>query len=124
MFLDRAQVSDAGLVHLQAFPELQLLSLDSTQVTDAGLPYLKTLTGLRSLDLSNTLVTAAGVDELQEALPHCEIAHSLSSANDGLRAAYGNEDRDDAVLQAPTMHRSARQEGLELRGFEGVTPSR
>ena len=50
------------------------VSLAGTQVTDADLKGLKDLKQLRHLDLSNTQVTDAGVQELEEALPNCEIS--------------------------------------------------
>ena len=95
---DTTQVTDAGLVHLKGLMSLQHLSLEGTQVTDAGMVHLKELTSLESLDLSYTQVTDAGlvhlkgltsltwlrlrwtpvtdagVQDLQEALPNCEIS--------------------------------------------------
>ncbi len=44
-----------------------------TQVTDAGLVHLKGLTSLETLWLIGTQVTDAGVQDLQKALPNCQI---------------------------------------------------
>jgi hypothetical protein len=52
---------------------LRTLYLDRTQVTDAGLKELSGLKGLKNLYLSKTRVTKAGVKELRKALPNCEI---------------------------------------------------
>ena len=72
---DKAQVTDAGLVHLKEMTKLEELWLIGTQVTDAGLVHLKGLTQLKRLRLDDTPVTDAGVAELQKALPKCAIAH-------------------------------------------------
>ena len=55
------QVSDAGLAHLHALTELQVLDLMNTQVSDAGLVHLHALTGLQSLDLNETQVKDTSV---------------------------------------------------------------
>jgi hypothetical protein len=57
-------ITDAGLVHLKDFTQLQALDLGETKVTDAGLVYLKGLTDLNSLDLPGTKVTDAGLENL------------------------------------------------------------
>ena len=44
-----------------------------TSVSDAGVVHLKRLTSLRTLNLELTKVTRACVDDLQNALPNCEI---------------------------------------------------
>ncbi|QDU47178.1 Leucine Rich repeats (2 copies) [Symmachiella dynata] len=90
-------ITDNGLKHLSDLKQLKTLSLLETKVTDAGLPYLLTLDNLEDLDLSETAVTLDGVrqlqvlhnlcrlrlggfgmtnaqrDELQQALPGCEV---------------------------------------------------
>mgnify|MGYP002021178816 CR=1 FL=1 len=58
---------------LKGLTKLEKLFLDSTKITDAGLVHLKGLTNLKGLDLYKTKVTDAGVQELQKALPTCEI---------------------------------------------------
>jgi hypothetical protein len=54
---------------------LKALYLDKTQVTDAGLKKLTGLKALEVLELLGTSVTDAGVDKLQGALPNCGINH-------------------------------------------------
>ncbi len=90
-------ITDNGLKHLSDLKQLKTLSLLETKVTDAGLPYLLTLDNLEDLDLSETKVTLDGVrqlhvlrnlrrlrlggfgltnaqrEELQRALPGCEV---------------------------------------------------
>jgi Leucine-rich repeat (LRR) protein len=63
--LNKTQVTDAWLKHLNGLPNLQSLRLDNTQVTDAGLEHLKGLTSLQSLNLDNTQVTDAGLEHLK-----------------------------------------------------------
>ena len=69
------KVTDAGLVHLKGLTKLVELNLIATKVTDAGLVHLEGLTELEKLFLNNTKVTPAGVNQLQQALPNCEITH-------------------------------------------------
>ena len=53
--------------------KLEKLYLEKTQITDAGLLELAKMQQLRALRLHGTKVTAAGLAELQKALPNCEI---------------------------------------------------
>ena len=73
LVLDNTQVTDAGLVHLEGLTGLRHLDLTNTEVTDAGLVHLKGLTNVQWLFLYRTQVTEAGVQDLQKALPNCEI---------------------------------------------------
>jgi Leucine-rich repeat (LRR) protein len=54
--LNRAVLSDAGLVHLRGHPELVNLELRGTGITDAGLAHLTTLPQLRRLNLQATAI--------------------------------------------------------------------
>ena len=65
VYLDNAEVNDAGLVHLQGLTTLENLDLSNTRVSDAGLVHLKGLTKLYWLYLSNTKVTDAGLVNLK-----------------------------------------------------------
>jgi len=71
--LNHTPVSDAGLAHLAALPNLRELRLDSATVTDAGLEVLKSLDSLEVVDLYHTLVTEGGLEKLQSILPQCRI---------------------------------------------------
>jgi internalin A len=73
LILREPQVTDAGLEHLKGLTSLQMLKLNGTKVSDAGLVHLKGLTGLKMLELLDTPVTEDGVNDLQQALPNCEI---------------------------------------------------
>ncbi len=75
IYLDRTDVTDAGLENLKGLTNLKGLSLDSTQVTDTGLKHLKGLSHLEELSVLNTQVTPEGVKKLQQALPNCEIRY-------------------------------------------------
>ena len=59
--LDYGRVSDAGLKHLQRLPQLRLLGLMDTKVSDAGLEHLGGFTQLESLFLDRTKITDAGL---------------------------------------------------------------
>ena len=60
---------------LKGITKLERLWLEDAQITDAGLVHLKGLTKLERLHLYDTKVTDAGVQDLQKALPDCEISH-------------------------------------------------
>ena len=68
-------VGDDDLSLVKDFDRLKRLWLQRTQVTDAGLPHLERLTSLRELDLRDSRVTDEGVKKLQRALPNCEIKY-------------------------------------------------
>ena len=73
LVLEGTQIGDAGLIHLKGLAGLEHLYLRSTQITDAGLVHLKGLANLKEVWLGDTQVTDAGVQDLQKALPNCEI---------------------------------------------------
>ncbi len=73
LHLDDTQVTDAGLEHLAALVQLRHLSLNGTRITDAGLKSLHGLPQLHEMYLVRTLVTDAGVRELKQAIPNCKV---------------------------------------------------
>jgi hypothetical protein len=80
--LGNTQVSD--LSPLAELKNLETLNLDNTQVSD--LSSLAELKNLYKLHLYNTQVSDEQVQELWQALPHCEISHSI---RDGSRRIFG-----------------------------------
>lgn len=73
LWLENANISDAGLVHLASLSELRSLSFNDTPVTDVGLRSLHRMPHLRELWLYNTDVSKYGVEQLQRQLPRCKI---------------------------------------------------
>jgi serine/threonine protein kinase/Leucine-rich repeat (LRR) protein len=71
--LSGTRVTDAGLAHFQDCNGLKTLNLNGTQVTDAGMAHFKDCKGLTYLYLQGTKVTAKLIDELNQALPKCQI---------------------------------------------------
>ncbi len=71
--LENTTVTDTGLEHLKRLSHLYNLFLDNTMVTDDGLEHLKRLTQLHALSVGNTQVTDEGVSRLQQVLPKCDI---------------------------------------------------
>jgi hypothetical protein len=71
--LDNTQVSD--LSPLAELKNLELLWLHNTQVSDVS--PLAELKSLKKLYLDNTQVSDEQVQELRQALPNCEIRHSV-----------------------------------------------
>src|SRR6187402_3260958 len=63
--LRTSRVTDAGLIHLQGLTQLQVLHLGNTQVTDAGMPALQGLTNLKELDFTGDKITDAGIAALK-----------------------------------------------------------
>lgn len=72
--LIKTQVEGPGLRHLEQLNELSTLDLTGTKLKDAGISHLAALKHLTSLNLAETEVTAEGVQNLQSALPECQIA--------------------------------------------------
>ena len=64
---------DAAIIRLNALTNVEGLDVSDTQVTDNGLKHFRGLQNLGILMLHDTHVTAQGINELQEALPNCEI---------------------------------------------------
>ena len=69
------RVTDATLVQLEEFNELQSLTLQDTQITDAGLVHLSKLKRLQLLNLSFTAVTDAGLVHLKGLTDQIGRAH-------------------------------------------------
>ncbi len=57
-------ITDDGLAHLAAMPQLYDVSLANTQVTDQGVVHLQVFPNLFSLDLANTHITDDGLAQL------------------------------------------------------------
>jgi hypothetical protein len=70
-----SSITDAGLQHLATLSTLEVLDLEwSSAITGRGLRSVARLLNLRWLDLSFcSAITREDVDELQRALPHCEV---------------------------------------------------
>jgi hypothetical protein len=66
-------VTDAGIAHLTALRELELVTLDDSQITDAGLTKLAKLPHLRWLRIARTKVSDAGVAALRRSIPELKI---------------------------------------------------
>jgi hypothetical protein len=66
-------ITDAGLVHVGKMNHLNGLFILGLPITDTGLDYLKGIDDLRVLRVYRTQVTKRGIEELQRALPRCEI---------------------------------------------------
>ncbi len=73
--LEDSYLTDAGLLHLQAFKALRDLDLHKSQyITDKGLESLKPLSRLSKLELSYTRISDAGVDSLL-AMKQLKVLH-------------------------------------------------
>ena len=53
--------------------ELKKLNLNNNEISDVGLKEIAKLTQLTSLSITSDYATEAGRDELQKALPNCEM---------------------------------------------------
>ena len=77
LYIHETAFTDEGMAALTAFTSLRALALNN-KVTDVGLQELATLPNLELLFLQQPAVTKAGVEQLQKALPRCEIVHTES----------------------------------------------
>jgi hypothetical protein len=68
-----ANITDEGLRRLASFPNLKCLDLTSTDITDAGLSHLVKLRHLKYLATGGSKVTEAGLLELWKVMPYLEI---------------------------------------------------
>ena len=73
LFLNGAQITDAGLKEVAKLQNLTRLYLSDTKITDAGLKDVAKLQQITVLYLQGTKITKAGVAELKKALPNCKI---------------------------------------------------
>lgn len=69
------EVAAAMLASFRRMPELRFLDLSSMPVSDPDLAGIAALKKLRHLDLRGTEVTDEGVENLQHALPNCQVVH-------------------------------------------------
>ena len=66
-------LTESGLCSLQAFRHLWDLDLAETNTTDKVLESLRLLTSLRRLAVTKCRVSPAAVEQVRQALPHCEV---------------------------------------------------
>ncbi|MBK8006802.1 MAG: hypothetical protein IPK12_23720 [Gemmatimonadetes bacterium] len=89
-------LTDAGLAHLAALPNLRHLGLGGTAITDAGLGVLASLTQLETLNLGGTRVTDAGLGVLSRLTKLRAVDLMWTRTGDGaLRALAGHADLAD-----------------------------
>ena len=60
------KLTDADLLRLQGYPQLEWLNLDKTGITDTGLAHLRGMTQLQELYLKDTPITDAGLEYLKK----------------------------------------------------------
>jgi hypothetical protein len=111
LHVSNTKIGDAGLKELAGLKKLQRLNLGDTSVTDAGLKQLTGLTALEVLDLGGTKVTAQGIEEIQKALPKCQIVRPPSLTQD-LVPLLGERSPASSQSSAPTL---GRPEGRTMR---------
>jgi hypothetical protein len=82
VYLKCPRITDDGLSHLSRL-NLRELNLEGSRVTDVSLVSLQNFTQLSYLNLSGTGVTNSGITQLQQALPNCQIVHSIPPKSAG-----------------------------------------
>jgi hypothetical protein len=68
----RVRIGDAGLEHVNEFPELERLFLEGAEITDAGLAHVKGLIHLRLLVVIDSKVGDSGLQHI-EGLAHLQL---------------------------------------------------
>jgi len=101
-----SKVTDTGLAYVQGLTSLQDLRLNRIGVTDAGMVHLKGLTNLQNLEVWDTQITDAG-------LVHCKGMTKLQSLN--LR----NTQITDAGLA--NLNELSKLQTLDIRGCIQIT---
>ena len=64
LYLERTDVTDDGLAHLESFPDLEVVYLSATRVTGGGMQHLSGLEHLRAVDLRMSGLTDENVQGL------------------------------------------------------------
>jgi tRNA A-37 threonylcarbamoyl transferase component Bud32 len=68
-----SQVTDKGLAFLKELRHLQVVICDNLLVTDEGLHHLRAVPDLRSLSIKNTRISARGLKQFMKARPDVDI---------------------------------------------------
>lgn len=76
--VEQGELTDAGLRHLDRFPELAEIVLRNSPITDVGVSEIAKLSSLRVVNLPHAEITDKGVRELAE-LPNLELLRLGSS---------------------------------------------
>ena len=81
-------VTDAGLVHLRAFPRLRTLSIYGTPLTDAGMDVVASLDELEEVALAGTRITDAGLMKLAKSrkLSFVQVGRGTATTEAGIAA--------------------------------------
>ncbi len=66
-------ITDEGLKEVVKLTQLKKLNLNNNEISDVGLKEIAKLTQLTSLSITSDYATEAGRDDLQKALPNCEM---------------------------------------------------
>ena len=88
MDLSYTRVTDAGLVHLQRFADLEELHIAGTGITDAGLEDLKKLKNLRRINADRSLISRNGQLELVKFLAPRARADAIKRGSRGPRSVH------------------------------------
>jgi hypothetical protein len=110
-------LTDACLIHLQALPRLEKLTLAGNLITDTGLSQIASMANLKSLDLEATEVSDAGLVHL-EGMKNLKQVYlgATRVTKDGL--AKLQMARPDLTIELDVE--PAVEQGVKLR--RGVTP--
>jgi hypothetical protein len=120
--LEGADVTDAGLVSLSGLQALRRVNISHTRVTDLGLVYLQGLRELRFIDLRGTRVTPAGIRQLRLALPKAELRADKDvtirrSGRTGATELIGtNAERRSDYSSVTLLDKSRQRVSLGFRG--------
>ncbi len=77
LHLERTEIGDAGLEHLESLKELEYLNLYQTKVSDAGIERLAKIKSLKKLYVWKSAITEEGIEKLSKLLPDAQVVGAL-----------------------------------------------
>lgn len=102
------QVTDAGMKHLQALDQLEVLELGYTQITDEGLKHLESMKSLKRLDLRETATSLRAALQLVVALPELHLLTNFGRFDGATDATFHPDVTDEQVQQLSSLPKLQR----------------
>jgi formylglycine-generating enzyme required for sulfatase activity len=85
--IEKTNITDAQMPHLQSLKSLNSLDLSETNISDVGLNSLQGLKTLKRLTVKKTPLSADAIQKLQTLIPDCEVTWSYGPPRTLVRSA-------------------------------------